>query len=79
MSGEQVGGAAPWQQPWLRPLLRCPVDRAELADATAPDGSLELACTAPAHRVAYPVRDGVPVLLEDDARPLGPAAAGGQD
>ena len=67
----------PWQEPWLRGLLRCPVDRAELTDATAPDGAVELACADPGHRVAYPVRDGVPALLADDARPLAPAATGG--
>ena len=65
----------PWREPWLRSLLRCPADRAELADGTGPDGAPALLCTDPAHRVAYPVADGVPVLLVDEAQPL--AAPGG--
>jgi len=67
---------APWQQPWVRDVLRCPVDRAVLADGTAPDGTPELVCTDPGHRAAYPVRDGVPVLLADDARALALGEAG---
>ena len=61
MSGE------PWRQDWVRSLLRCPVDHAELADATGADGAALLACTDPGHRAAYPVSDGVPVLLAEDA------------
>ncbi|MCV2394156.1 hypothetical protein OEB99_07545 [Actinotalea sp. M2MS4P-6] len=47
---------------WARELLRCPACHATLADA---DGSL--ACTGCAR--VYPVRDGVPVLLVDEAEP----------
>jgi uncharacterized protein YbaR (Trm112 family) len=30
-------------------------------------------------RVSYPIQDGVPVLLTDEARPLDPAADGGDE
>lgn len=53
--------------PWLRELLRCPACRAELADATGPDGGPELVCTSSACGLAYRVDDGVPVLLVDEA------------
>ncbi len=56
--------------PWVRSVLRCPVTRAELVDGVGPDGAPELHSTDPARPLAYPVRDGVPVLLADEARPL---------
>lgn len=62
--------AEPWREPWLRELLRCPVDRAELRDVALSEEVAGLACTDDGHRVAYPVIDGVPVLLADDAVPL---------
>ncbi len=55
-------------EPWVREILRCPVTGAELVDATGPDGTLELVSTDPHDPLAYPVRDGVPVLLADEAR-----------
>ena len=57
-------------EPWLRDILRCPVTGAELVDGVGPDGSPELHSTDPDNPLAYPVRDGIPVLLADDARPL---------
>ena len=52
----------------LLDLLVCPVSRGPLV----PDeGGDELWCLGSA--LAYPVRDGIPVLLEDQARPLTPA------
>ncbi|SKC36134.1 Trm112 family protein [Krasilnikoviella flava] len=56
--------------PWVRGILRCPVTGAELVDAVGPDGQPELRSTDPERPLAYPVRDGIPVLLESDARPL---------
>ncbi len=55
---------------WARDLLRCPVTGATLVDGVGPDGEPELHSTDPDRPLAYPVRDGIPVLLESDARPL---------
>jgi uncharacterized protein YbaR (Trm112 family) len=41
-------------------------------DGVGPDGRPELVSTDPDNPLAYPVRDGIPVLLADDARPLRP-------
>ncbi|MDD9206847.1 hypothetical protein PU560_10265 [Georgenia sp. 10Sc9-8] len=60
----------PGIEPWVRALLRCPVTGAELEDGTGPDGEPELVSTAAQDRLAYPVRDGVPVLLASEARHL---------
>ncbi|GAA6524533.1 Trm112 family protein [Intrasporangium sp. DVR] len=53
-------------EPWLREILRCPRCKGVLTDAQGPSGP-ELLC--PSCRLAYPVEDGVPVLLVDLARP----------
>lgn len=59
-------------EPWLREILRCPVCRGELLDATSPDGGPELQCAQQCEEVGvrrgYPVTDGIPVLLADEAR-----------
>jgi uncharacterized protein YbaR (Trm112 family) len=60
--------------PWVRSVLRCPVTGAELVDGVGPQGQPELHSTDPQRPLAYPVRDGIPVLLESDARPLEPRA-----
>ncbi|MGC5616597.1 Trm112 family protein [Georgenia sp. Z1491] len=57
-------------EPWVRALLRCPVSGGELTDDVAPDGTPELRSADSG--LAYPVRDGVPVLLEGEARALRP-------
>lgn len=57
-------------EPWVREILRCPVTGAPLEDGTGPDGAPELHSTDPDRPLAYPVRDGIPVLLESDARAL---------
>ena len=49
----------------LLEILVCPVTKAPLTwDAERQ----ELLCKA--SRLAYPVRDGIPVMLEEEARPL---------
>lgn len=50
----------------LLDLLVCPVCKGplRLAGGSAP----ELVCRA--DRLAYPVRDGIPVMLPEEARPL---------
>lgn len=59
-------------EPWLRAILRCPVTRATLVDGVGPTGEPELHSTDPENPLAYPIRDGIPVLLADEARPLRP-------
>jgi uncharacterized protein len=54
--------------PWVRALLRCPVTGTALVERDAPDGGVELVCTDPTRTFAYPVRDGIPILLVDEAR-----------
>jgi uncharacterized protein YbaR (Trm112 family) len=53
----------------LLELLACPVDHAPVTDRTT-----ELVCTSCGRR--YPIRDGIPVMLVDQAEPpdpVGPA------
>jgi len=57
-------------EPWVREILRCPVTGATLVDGVGPTGEPELHSTDAERPLAYPVRDGIPVLLESDARPL---------
>jgi uncharacterized protein len=52
---------------WLLELLRCPKCKGELRYEAEPES---LVC--PACAVRYPVRDGIPVLLLDEAEPLQP-------
>jgi tetraacyldisaccharide 4'-kinase len=52
----------------LLEILVCPLCKGPLVYRKA-EG--ELVCKA--DRLAYPVKDGIPVMLEDDARKLDPA------
>jgi uncharacterized protein YbaR (Trm112 family) len=56
-------------------LLVCPVCKGPLElRRNTEDAPTDLAC--PADRLAFPIRDGIPVMLESEAQPLdGPALA----
>ena len=51
--------------PKLLNILVCPVSKAPL---TYNEETQELLCKASG--LAYPVRDGIPVMLEEEARPM---------
>lgn len=53
-------------------LLVCPICKGPLEMLRDPEGRpQELACHA--DHLAFPIRDGIPVMLEHEARPLDPA------
>ncbi|MDH6110796.1 uncharacterized protein YbaR (Trm112 family) [Kitasatospora sp. MAP12-15] len=54
-------------EPFLLEILVCPQCRAALTEAGTAE-QLELACTGDDCGLLYPVRDGIPVLLVDEAR-----------
>lgn len=56
--------------PWVRAILRCPACLGVLRDTDDGRGP-ELACTDEACARIYPVTDGIPVLLIDEARAAG--------
>ncbi|MEV7614080.1 Trm112 family protein [Streptomyces sp. NPDC089799] len=51
----------------LLEILACPACHSPLQDETKAE-TPELICTAADCGLAYPVRDGIPVLLVDEAR-----------
>jgi uncharacterized protein YbaR (Trm112 family) len=54
--------------PRLLEILVCPLCKGPL---TYRKEAAELVCKA--DRLAFPIKDGIPVMLEDDARKLDPA------
>ncbi|HEX3610663.1 MAG TPA: Trm112 family protein [Sporichthyaceae bacterium] len=52
--------------PALLAVLACPQSRDPLRHDSAAD---ELVCTGTSCGLAFPIRDGIPVLLIDEARP----------
>lgn len=67
MDGGGAGRARGGIDPRLGAILRCPVTGEELQEATI-DGAAVL--VSPGAALAYPVRDGVPILLAHEAAPL---------
>jgi len=61
---------APSMENRLLQILVCPVCKGPLRFDREHQ---ELCCSA--DRLAYPIRDGVPVMLPDEARSLDPASA----
>ena len=59
--------------PWFLEIVACPECHASLREDTA---TQELACTSPGCGLLYPVRDGVPVLLVEEARRFRSGIAG---
>ena len=57
--------------PWLLERLVCPLTRTPL---TLDEAAGEL--LSPAAGLAYPIRDGVPVMLVEEARPLDGGTSG---
>ncbi|MGF1431401.1 Trm112 family protein [Kitasatospora sp. LaBMicrA B282] len=59
-------------EPFLLEILVCPSCHAALREsatgADAAEQQAELVCTGTDCGLAYPVRDGIPVLLVDEAR-----------
>ncbi len=70
-AGSAKAGPGTQLEPWARALLRCPVSGTELVDGVDDDGQPVLVSTHPDRPLAYPVRDGIPVLLVDEGRPVG--------
>ncbi len=54
-------------------LLVCPICKGPL-DLQRDDQQRPLALACRADRLAFPIRDGIPVMLEAEARPWEPAA-----
>ena len=65
-----MAGSGRSLEPWARERLRCPVTGATLVDGVGPDGEPTLVSTDPVNPLAYPVRDGIPVLLVDEGVPV---------
>lgn len=63
--GPAAGAASERLTGWARRALRCPATGEELVDGPLPDGSPAL--VAREAGLAYPVRDGVPILLAHEA------------
>ena len=62
---ETAAGDSPKVDPKLLEILVCPVSRQPLIyDAEAQELISEAA------GLAYPIRDGIPIMLQDEARPL---------
>ncbi|GGA77511.1 UPF0434 protein [Neiella marina] len=52
----------------LLDILACPVCKGKLDYTTTPEGEESLVCHF--DRLAYPIDEGIPVLLETEAKPI---------
>jgi uncharacterized protein len=68
---DDAPGEGALSEAWVREILRCPSCGSVLRDSTRPDGAPELVCTGESCALAYPVRDGIPVLLMEESYPSG--------
>lgn len=62
--------------PELLAILVCPKCESELVVCRAADGE-EKSLDCASCRLSYPVEDGIPVMLAEEARPLQAAPPGG--
>lgn len=62
--------------PELLGILVCPKCESELQVQRAQDGE-ELSLDCASCRLSYPVEDGIPVMLAEEARPIQGAPRGG--
>lgn len=53
-------------------LLLCPVCKGPLQMARRPEDGQPIELQCPADRLGFPMRDGIPVMLESEARALEP-------
>ena len=55
-------------------LLVCPLCKGRLQMLRNADGQ-QRALSCPADRLAFPIRDGIPVMLESEAEPFDPESS----
>ena len=55
---------------WLQSTLACPRCKGPLTCHSAPESPAPDELRCPSCRLAYPIRNGVPELLQDEARPM---------
>ncbi|HLS15425.1 MAG TPA: Trm112 family protein [Beutenbergiaceae bacterium] len=70
MSQDRPEPQIPTIPSWLLEILRCPRTGARLTLGTDDDGEAVLISDDSSRPLVYPVRDGVPVLLAEEARQL---------
>jgi uncharacterized protein YbaR (Trm112 family) len=64
--GEETGGIEPTRiDPRLLELLVCPLTKCRLDYDSAAQELISRGA-----RLAYPIRDGIPIMLPEEARPL---------
>jgi uncharacterized protein YbaR (Trm112 family) len=59
----------------LLDLLVCPQDACKGELHLVTDGDAHVSLDCPACKLSYPIDEGIPVMLVEEARPLAPAVA----